>query len=165
MLSAVLAAQQIPARSALSVRGVDEALIGVAEHVTPAVAMVIAEGYQQVAGDPARVIPFGLRRAGGSGVIVSSNGYIVYQRARHRRATRIQVQLSSNGTQAGRSIVRPPGRLLAAPAGWSRRRNRFGPVGRSRPRVCGSWNCRTPILFGRASWSSHWAVPTASRAR
>ena len=114
VLSAVLAAEEIPARSALSVRALNEALIGVAEHVTPAVAMVIAEGYQQVAGDPAGVIPFGLRRAGGSGVIVSSNGYIVTNAHVIAGATRIQVQLSSNGAQAGRSIVRPPGRLLAA---------------------------------------------------
>jgi serine protease Do len=114
VLSAVLAAEEIPARSVLSVRGLNEALIGVAEHVTPAVAMVIAEGYQQVAGDPAGVSPFGLRRAGGSGVIVSSNGYIVTNAHVIAGATRIQVQLSSNGAQAGRSIVRPPGRLLAA---------------------------------------------------
>ena len=76
--------------------------------------MVTAEGYQQVAGDPAGVAPFGLRRAAGSGVIVSSNGYIVTNAHVVAGATRIQVQLSSNGAQAGRSIVRPPGRVLPA---------------------------------------------------
>ncbi|MBC8164612.1 MAG: trypsin-like peptidase domain-containing protein [Bryobacteraceae bacterium] len=113
-LSAVLAADEIPSRSALSVRGLNEALAGVAATVTPAVAMVIAEGYQQMAGAPSGVVPFGLRRAGGSGVIVSSNGYIVTNAHVVAGATRIQVQLSSNGAQAGRSIVRPPGRALSA---------------------------------------------------
>jgi serine protease Do len=113
VLSTVLA-EDIPARSARSVRELNDALIGVAESVTPAVAMVIAEGYQQVAGDPAGVTPFGLRRAGGSGVIVSSNGYIVTNAHVIAQATRIQVQLSSSGARAGRSIVRPLGRLLPA---------------------------------------------------
>lgn len=113
-LSAVLSAEDIPARSALFVRGLNEALIGVAERVTPAVAMVVAEGYQQLGGDPAGVMPFGRRRAGGSGVIVSSNGYIVTNGHVIAGATRIQVQLSSNAAQAGRSIVRRPGRLLPA---------------------------------------------------
>ncbi|HYZ83272.1 MAG TPA: trypsin-like peptidase domain-containing protein [Bryobacteraceae bacterium] len=114
ILSAVLAAEEIPSRIAPSARGLNEALIEVAEHVTPAVAMVIAEGYEQVAGDPSGVIPFGLRRAGGSGVIVSSNGYIVTNAHVVAAARRIQVQLSSNGAHAGRSIVRPPGRVLPA---------------------------------------------------
>jgi serine protease Do len=114
VLGAVLAAEEIPSRSTLCFRGLNEALIGVAKSVTPAVAMVTAEGYQQVAGDPGGVIPFGLRRAAGSGVIVSSNGYIVTNAHVVAGATRIQAQLSSNGAQAGRSIVRPSGRVLPA---------------------------------------------------
>lgn len=112
--SGVLAAEDIPSRSALSTRALNEALVGVAEQVTPAVAMVATEGYQQVAYNSAGVTSFGLRRAGGSGVIVSADGYIVTNAHVVAGATRIQVQLSSNGTAAGRSIVRPPGRVLPA---------------------------------------------------
>jgi S1-C subfamily serine protease len=67
-----------------------------------------------VAYNPAGVTSFGLRRTGGSGVIVSTDGYIVTNAHVIAGATRIQVQLSSNGAPAGRSIVRPPGRMLPA---------------------------------------------------
>ena len=110
----MLAAEQIPSRPPLSARGLNEALVGVAEKVTPAVAMVTTEGYQQVAYNPPGVTSFGLRRAGGSGVIVSADGYIVTNAHVVAGATRIHVQLSSNGAPAGRSIVRPPGRVSPA---------------------------------------------------
>jgi serine protease Do len=114
VFSALLAAEEIPPRTALSARGLNEALVEVAEKVTPAVAMVATEGYQQVAHNPTGVPSFGLRRAGGSGVIVSADGYIVTNAHVIAGATRIHVQLSSNGAPAGRSIVRPPGPVLPA---------------------------------------------------
>jgi serine protease Do len=76
--------------------------------------MVATEGYLPVAYNPAGVTSFGLRRAGGSGVIVSPDGYIVTNAHVVAGATHIQVQLSSNGTTVGRSVVRPPGRILRA---------------------------------------------------
>jgi serine protease Do len=109
-----LKAGVVPSRPAIPARGLSDALVGVAEVVTPAVAMVITEGYQQIIPNPSGVMPFGLRRAGGSGVIVSADGYIVTNAHVVAGATRIRVQFSSAGPAAGRSIVRPPGRVLDA---------------------------------------------------
>jgi serine protease Do len=114
VFSVVLAAEDLPTRTALSARGLNDALISVAEQVTPAVAMVTTEGYHQLAYNPTGVTSFGLRRAGGSGVIISADGYIVTNAHVVAGATRIQVRLSSNGTTVGRSVVRPPGRILPA---------------------------------------------------
>ena len=113
VFTAISMAEQVPSKTP-SVRGLSEALVGVAEKVTPAVAMVTTEGYQQVAYNPPGVTSFGLRRAGGSGVIVSADGYIVTNAHVVAGATRIQVQLSSNGAPVGRSIVRPHGRVSPA---------------------------------------------------
>jgi serine protease Do len=114
VLSTALAAEDVPSRTALSARALNEALVGVAERVTPAVAMVTVEGYQQVAYNPAGANTFGMRRAGGSGVIVSAEGHIVTNAHVVAGATRIQVQLSSNYAAAGRSIVRPAGPVMPA---------------------------------------------------
>jgi serine protease Do len=114
VVTAVHAAGQNPSRPSLSARDLNDAFIGVAEKVTPAVAMVTTEGYQQVAYNTPVLSSFGLRRAGGSGVIVSADGYIVTNAHVVAGATRIYAQLSSNGAPAGRSIVRPPGRVMQA---------------------------------------------------
>ena len=104
VFTAVLAAEQIPSSPPLSARGLNEALVGVAKKVIPAVAMVTTEGYRQVAYNPPGVTSFGLRLAGGSGVIVSADGYIVTNAHVVAGATRIHVQLSSNGAPAGPAL-------------------------------------------------------------
>ena len=102
--------------------------------------------------NPPGVTSFGLRRAGGSGVIVSADGYIVTNAHVVAGATRIHVQLSSNGAPAGRSIVRPPGRvsparLVGLDAG-SRPRTPEG----GRRAFATSLNSPTPISFGKVNW-------------
>jgi len=114
LFSSVLAADEVPSRSALSVRGLNETLVGIAEKRTPAVVMVATEGYQPVADNPAGAVSFGLRQSSGSGVVVSQDGYIVTNAHVVAGMTRIQVQFSSNGARSSRSIVRTPGRVLSA---------------------------------------------------
>lgn len=105
-------AENAPPRNLLAARGLNDALVSVAEKTSPAVVMVTVEGYQQVAYSPAGTGPFGMRRGAGSGVIISADGHIVTNAHVVAGATRIQVQLPSDGT--GHSIVRPAGRVLPA---------------------------------------------------
>lgn len=113
VFGSVLTADEFPSRSA-SARGLSEALVGIAQKLTPSVVMVTTEGYQLISDSPAGAGGFGLRRASGSGVILTAGGYIVTNAHVVAGMTRIQVQLSSNGQQSGHSIVRPPGRVLPA---------------------------------------------------
>jgi serine protease Do len=112
--SAAVAAENPTSKSAPSAHALNEALVAVAGRVTRAVATITTEGYQQVAYSPPGVTSFGLRRAGGSGVIVSADGYIVTNAHVVAGATRMHVQLPSDRASAGRSIVRPPGRVVPA---------------------------------------------------
>lgn len=112
--SALLAAEKITAGMSHPARGLNDALIHVAEKVIPAVVMVTTEGYQQMADNSAGLGPFGLRRSSGSGVIVSADGYIVTNAHVVAGAIRIHVRLSSDSAAAGHSIVKPPGRSLPA---------------------------------------------------
>jgi serine protease Do len=114
LFGSLLSAQEVRSPSAPSFRGLNEALIGIAERLTPAVVMVATEGYRPVQDYPAGVAAFGLRQGAGSGVVVSPDGYIATNAHVVGGMTRIQVQLSSNGPRSGRSIVRPPGRVLPA---------------------------------------------------
>jgi serine protease Do len=114
LFGSAIAAQDVRPPAAASVRGLNEALICVAEKLTPAVVMVATEGYRPVADNPAGAAAFGLRQSAGSAVIVSPDGYIVTNAHVVAGMTRIQVHLSSNGARAGGSIVRPPGRALPA---------------------------------------------------
>jgi serine protease Do len=114
LFGSVLAADEVPLRSALSARGLNETLVGIAEKLTPAVVMVATEGYRPVADYAAGPAAFGLRQSGGSGVVVSPDGYIVTNAHVVAGMKRIQVQLSPSAARSGRSILRRPGRVLPA---------------------------------------------------
>ncbi|MDX2152117.1 MAG: trypsin-like peptidase domain-containing protein [Bryobacteraceae bacterium] len=109
---ALLRAGEAPPKSPSYIRGLNDALVGVAEKVTPAVVKVATEGYRPAIDNVAA--PFGLRQASGSGVILSPDGYIITNAHVVGGMTRIQVQLTGSGDKEGHSIVRPPGRLLPA---------------------------------------------------
>lgn len=114
LVGSTLAADQLPSRNASSIRGLNESLIAIAEKLTPAVVTVFTEGYHPVAADPSGQAGFGLRHGSGSGVIVTENGYIVTNAHVVAGTTRVYVQLSSNGSRSGGSIVRAAGRVLPA---------------------------------------------------
>jgi serine protease Do len=107
LIGAVLLGQDAP-----STRGLNDALVGLAEKLTPAVVLVATDGYQRVAENSGGAVAFGMRRGSGSGVLVSADGYVVTNAHVVAGASRIDVQLRPGA--AGRSIVRPPGRVLPA---------------------------------------------------
>lgn len=114
LLSTVAVAEEKPHRTPISASSLNGALIEVASAVTPAVAMVSVEGYQQLPDNPAGIPAFAMRRSGGSAVVISSDGYVVTNAHVVAGATRILVQLSSSSSPPGGSILRPPGRTLTA---------------------------------------------------
>lgn len=77
--------------------------------VSPSVVQVVVTGYGTVGeGAPSADALLGLRRTGGSGVILDPNGYIVTNSHVIQGARRVQVLLP-NATGRGASIVRPRG--------------------------------------------------------
>jgi serine protease Do len=84
------------------------------EQLTPAVVQVRSNAYRPAAVQAGGPTTLALRQSTGSGAILSSNGHIVTNAHVVVGATRVQVQLSFPDRSPGRSIVRPPGKILAA---------------------------------------------------
>jgi serine protease Do len=78
--------------------------------VSPSIVQVVVTGYGIVGEDaPSANALLGLRRTGGSGVILDSNGYIVTNSHVIEGARRIQVVLPRPAPAKGDSILRPRG--------------------------------------------------------
>jgi serine protease Do len=83
--------------------------------VSPSVVQVVVTGYGAVGEQaPSADALLGLRRTGGSGVIVDPDGYIVTNSHVIERARRVQIVLPRPAPTAGSSILRPRGVALDA---------------------------------------------------
>jgi serine protease Do len=103
-------ARSVPALDALS-----KAFEDISRRVSPSVVQVVVTGY----GTPEEEAPtadalLGLRRTGGSGVILDPSGYIVTNSHVIEGARRVQVVLPRPTPAAGNSILRPRGTALEA---------------------------------------------------
>ncbi len=90
---------------------------GLADRTTPAVVGIMATGYAPSEGGFWSEEGLLTRQqAGGSGVLVSADGYVITNAHVVEGAQRIQVVLSPDigASRAGRSIVRPRGRIVGA---------------------------------------------------
>ena len=95
----------------------NQSLQRLASDVTPGVVRIFTTGFRAVAGqDPIVTGELATGRAGGSGVLVDSAGYIITNAHVVMGAQAIKVLLISAGEGAGSegSVIRPRGRLLDA---------------------------------------------------
>jgi serine protease Do len=103
------------ARPAPTLDSLSRAFEDLSRRVSPSVVQVIVTGYGTL-GEPAPTADalLGLRRTGGSGVILDANGYIITNSHVIEGARRVQVVLPRPAPGAGSSILRPRGVALDA---------------------------------------------------
>jgi serine protease Do len=114
MLWATPAIAQAP-RVTPALDTLSKAFEDLSRRVSPSVVQVVVTGY----GTPEEEAPsadalLGLRRTGGSGVILDANGYIITNSHVIEGARRVQVVLPRPTPGAGNSILRPRGTALDA---------------------------------------------------
>ena len=108
------AAAQSRAQS-LTLESLSNAFEDLSRRVSPSVVQVVVTGYGVVGEEvPSADALLGLRRTGGSGVILDPNGYIVTNSLVIEGARRVQVMLPRPAPSAGSSILRPRGAAVEA---------------------------------------------------
>ncbi|MDX2180568.1 MAG: trypsin-like peptidase domain-containing protein [Bryobacteraceae bacterium] len=101
------------AQSRADLRLVDQSLADLSEKVSPAVVQILSDAYSPLSPDPGA--PAAYEQTFGSGIILSSDGYIVTNAHLVKGSTRVSVVLPGSVSRAARgSIVRPRGRTLPA---------------------------------------------------
>ena len=103
-------------KSVKSLLTLSQALESLTLSVSPAVVQIFASGYAPVEDSRAARGLIQKERSTGSGVILSSNGYIVTNRHVVQTASRVQVLLASTiyDSLERRSILKPGGKLMGA---------------------------------------------------
>jgi serine protease Do len=99
----------------LTLEALSDSFEDLSRRVSPSVVQVVVTGYGAVGEEaPNADALLGLRRTGGSGIILDPNGYIVTNSHVIEGARRVQVMLPRPTPAAGSSIVRPRGVALDA---------------------------------------------------
>jgi serine protease Do len=100
-----------------SLQGLSDDIKGLTQKVGPAVVQIYTTSFGPVMGSlPQGAAVFGQQQATGSGVILSSTGYIITNNHVVQGAKRVQVRLSAAavGQSAGQSIIAGGGALMGA---------------------------------------------------
>ena len=117
LLSAPVGRAQAPTPGAPSaLTELSESLEALSRRISPAVVQIFTVSLAPVTAGPIRPqAPVGLRRRGGSGVILSPDGYILTNAHVVERARQLQVLLAEPAVSGapGRSIVKPVGKRVA----------------------------------------------------
>jgi serine protease Do len=113
-LFTVVAHAQAPAVSDDSLLRLNDAFTRLAGSLAPAVVAVRSNAYEAASEESEAGAPVALQQNMGSGVIVAAEGYIVTNAHVVAGSTRVRVRLSPSGAAPGKSVVRPPGRVLPA---------------------------------------------------
>jgi serine protease Do len=110
LLPASLPAQPAAPREVPELARLSRDFRALSDRVTPAVVQILTAGYVASEGGLVR------QRAGGSGVILDPDGYVVTNAHVVQGARRVQVALSgtSGGPLEARSVLKAPGRVLGA---------------------------------------------------
>ena len=115
LLPVALSAQTRPAPPPLTLEALSTAAQELSRRVSPSVVQVVVTGYGAVDElAPTADALLGLRRTGGSGVVVDPSGYVVTNSHVIRGARRIQVVVARAAAGPGSSILRPRGEALDA---------------------------------------------------
>jgi len=113
LLAATPVSAQIARPAPPTLESLSSAFQDLSVRVSPSVVQVVVTGYDTLGeGAPSADALLGLRRTGGSGVILDANGYIITNSHVIDGARRVQVLLPRS--PAGSSIVRPRGVSLEA---------------------------------------------------
>ncbi len=133
--------------------------------VSPSVVQIVAIGYGGITpeGESTGASIVRQRAAGGSGVILHPDGYIVTNAHVVAYARRVRVTVPTPSSAAGHSIVRPTGRTLGCDHRRHRSRNRSGRAQDRREGTAGASARRLGSVCVRATSCSRSAVRSGSR--
>jgi len=117
LLFVVLVQPVLGAEKDYSLQGLSDDIKGLTEKVSPCVVQIYTTSFGPVMGSvPQGAAVFGQQQATGSGVILTSSGYIITNNHVVQGAKRVQVRLSAAamGQAAGKSIMVGGGALMGA---------------------------------------------------
>jgi serine protease Do len=105
---------QASGQEVIPLHQLNDSLVELSRKLTPAVVLVLSEGFQPVRSEAAPFPVRVLQTVTGSGVILSQDGYIITNAHVVEGSTRVKVQLSASYTQQGKSVLQRAGPRLPA---------------------------------------------------
>src|SRR5438046_1095349 len=111
-LAIALSLARATAQDSAPLRRLNDSLVDLSRKLTPAVVLVLSDGFQPMGSGQASLPVHVWQRVSGSGVILSPDGYIITNAHVIEGSTQVQVQLSAGHSQQGKSILQQAGPRL-----------------------------------------------------